>query len=47
MHVAIAGIMGMYLFSLVMIVINVAAFGPGVFRAEGKQIRLQPETAGA
>jgi hypothetical protein len=47
MHVAIAGTMGMYLFSLVMIVINVAAFGRGVFRAEGKQIRLQPETAGA
>ena len=47
MHVAIAVTMGMYLFSLVMIVLNVAAFGPGVFHANGKQIRLQPETAGA
>jgi hypothetical protein len=47
MHVAIAVTMGMYLFSLVMIVLNVAAFGTGVFRAKGKQIRLQPETAGA
>jgi hypothetical protein len=47
MHVAIAVTMGMKLFALVMIVLNVAAFGPGVFRAEGKQIRLQPETAGA
>jgi hypothetical protein len=37
----------MYLFSLVMIVLNVAAFGPGVLHANGKQIRLQPETARA
>jgi hypothetical protein len=47
MHVAIAVTMRMYLFSLVMIVLNVAAFGPGVFHSNGKQIRLQPETAGA
>jgi uncharacterized membrane protein YphA (DoxX/SURF4 family) len=47
MHVAIAVTMGMYLFSLVMIVLNVAAFGPGVFHANAKQIRLQPETARA
>ncbi len=47
MHVAIGVTMGMYLFSLVMIVLNVAAFGPGVFRGESKQIHLQPETAGA
>ena len=47
MHVAIAVTMGMYLFSLVMIVLNLAAFGPGVFRAEGKRIRLHPQTAGA
>ena len=34
-------------FSLVMIILNVAAFGPGLFREEAKRIRLQPETAGA
>jgi uncharacterized membrane protein YphA (DoxX/SURF4 family) len=45
MHVVIAVTMGMYLFSLVMIILNVAAFGPGVFRMEGKH--LQTETAGA
>jgi len=47
MHVAIAVTMGMYLFSLVMIVLNLAAFGSGVFRARGKRIGLQPEAAGA
>jgi uncharacterized membrane protein YphA (DoxX/SURF4 family) len=45
MHVAIGVTMGMYLFSLVMIILNVAAFGPGLFREERKPIRLQPETA--
>jgi hypothetical protein len=47
MHVAIAVTMGMYLFSLVMIVLNLAAFAPGAFRMQDKQIRLQPEAAGA
>ena len=47
MHVVIGVTMGMYLFSLVMIILNVAAFGPGLFREEAKRIRLQPETAGA
>jgi hypothetical protein len=47
LHVAIAITMGMYLFSLVMIVLNVAAFGTGLFREQGKHIRLQPETTGA
>ena len=47
MHVAIAITMGMYLFSLVMIVLNVAAFGPGLLRPSRKQIGLQPKTAGA
>ncbi len=46
MHVVIAVAMGMYLFSLVMIVLNLAAFGTGLF-ARTKQIRLQPETASA
>jgi hypothetical protein len=40
MHIAIAVTMGMYLFSLVMIVLNVAAFGPGLFRREGEGITL-------
>jgi len=46
MHVVIAVAMGMYLFSLVMIVLNLAAFGTGLF-ARTKQIRLQPERASA
>jgi hypothetical protein len=46
MHLVIAVTMGMYLFSLVMIVLNMAAFGTGLF-ARTKQIRLQPETGGA
>jgi hypothetical protein len=45
MHVVIAVAMGMYLFSLVMIILNVAAFGPGLIRADGKQIGLQPQEA--
>jgi hypothetical protein len=47
MHAAIAITMGMYLFSLVMIVLNVAAFGAGVFRAQREQLRLQPNPVGA
>jgi hypothetical protein len=47
MHVVIAVTMGMYLFSLIMIVLNMAAFGPSLFRLQRKQIHLQPETAGA
>jgi vitamin K-dependent gamma-carboxylase-like protein len=47
MHVGIAVTMGMYLFSLVMIVLNVAAFGAGMFRLEREQIRLEPNPAGA
>ena len=45
MHVAVGLTMGMYLFSLIMIVLNVAAFGSGLFRAEEKRISLQPQTA--
>jgi len=44
-HIAIGLTMGMYLFSLIMIVLNVAAFGPGLFRACDKQIDLEPQTA--
>lgn len=32
MHIAIGGLMGMYLFALIMIVLNLAAFGPGIFK---------------
>ena len=34
MHVGIAFTMGMYLFALIMIVLNVAAFGPGLIRLD-------------
>jgi hypothetical protein len=43
MHVAIAVTMGMYLFSLGMIVLNIAAFGPGLFRRKGEEVTLQPQ----
>ena len=42
MHLAIGVAMGMYLFSLVMIVLNVTAFGPGLFRRTSKEIMLRP-----
>ena len=45
MHLLIGVAMGMYLFSLVMIVLNVAAFGPGLFRRKGQPILLQPKAA--
>jgi len=45
MHIIIGVTMGMYLFSLVMIVLNVAAFGPALFRIGEKEIRLQPQSA--
>ena len=43
MHIAIGVAMGMYLFSLVMIVLNVAAFGPGLVRRKDQEITLQPQ----
>jgi hypothetical protein len=43
MHLLIGVAMGMYLFSLVMIVLNVAAFGPDLFRRKGQPIMIQPE----
>jgi hypothetical protein len=42
MHVGIGLTMGMYLFAFIMIVLNVAAFGPGLIRAEGIRIDLRP-----
>ena len=44
MHVFIGVTMGMYLFSLIMIVLNVAAFGPGLFRRKMEDIALQPQS---
>ena len=37
MHLAIGVTMGMYLFALVMIVLNLAAFGPGVFISQASE----------
>ena len=45
MHILIGLTMGMWLFSLVMIVLNVAAFGPGLIRPEHAKISLQPQGA--
>lgn len=45
MHVGIGVTMGMYLFALIMIVLNVAAFGPGHIRAECKRASLRTQEA--
>ena len=45
MHVGIGVTMGMYLFALIMIVLNVAAFGPGHSRMERCTASLQPQKA--
>jgi len=42
-HAGIGLAMGIYLFALIMIVLNVAAFGPGVIRAERERISLRPQ----
>jgi hypothetical protein len=42
MHAAIGLMMGMYLFALVMIVLNLAAFGPGTFAKSRKAPILPP-----
>jgi Vitamin K-dependent gamma-carboxylase len=42
MHVGIGLTMGMYLFAFVMIVLNFAAFGPGLIRLERHRITLRP-----
>src|SRR5881296_1544851 len=42
MHVGIGVTMGMYLFALIMIVLNVAAFGPGLMRTERARISFRP-----
>ena len=45
MHLGIGLMMGMYLFALIMIVLNVAAFGPGLISARDERISLQPQEA--
>ena len=44
MHVGIGTLLGMYLFALVMIVLNLAAFGPEMLRIR-KAIRAEPSTS--
>jgi hypothetical protein len=45
MHVVIGLTMGLYLFSVIMIVLNVAAFGPGVFAGQSQRFRFQRQEA--
>ena len=45
MHIGIGVTMGMYLFALIMIVLNMAAFGPGLSRMERCTTSLQPQKA--
>jgi hypothetical protein len=43
MHAGIGLTMGMYLFAFIMIILNVAAFGPGFRRTERARISLRPQ----
>jgi hypothetical protein len=43
MHAGIGLAMGMYLFAFIMIILNVAAFGPGLIRTERVRISLRPQ----
>ncbi len=45
LHAGIGLTMGMYLFALIMIVLNVAAFSPDLIRAERLRISLRPREA--
>jgi len=45
MHVAIGLAMGMYLFALIMVVLNTAAFGPGLF--EARRFNLKERITGS
>lgn len=45
MHIAVGLTMGMYLFSLIMIVLNLAAFGPGLIRRNAKVALREQEAA--
>jgi hypothetical protein len=42
MHAGIGLAMGMYLFAFIMIILNVAAFGPGLIRIEHARISFRP-----
>jgi hypothetical protein len=43
MHAGIGFMMGMYLFALIMIILNLAAFGSGLVRFQRERISLQPQ----
>jgi len=43
MHIGIAMTMGMYLFASIMIILNLAAFGPGLLHAEREGTSLWPQ----
>ena len=45
MHIAIGLTMGMYLFALIMIVLNLAAFGPGLVWGHAKQLFVRRQAA--
>lgn len=45
MHIAVGLTMGLYLFSLIMIVLNLAAFGPGIGRKQGKAAEFASQEA--
>src|SRR5262249_23542188 len=43
MHIGIALTMGMYLFASIMIILNLAAFGPKLLRTEHEETDMQPQ----
>jgi len=43
MHAGIGFMMGMYLFALIMIILNIAAFGPGLVRSQRESPGLLPQ----
>jgi hypothetical protein len=43
MHAGIGLMMGMYLFALIMIILNIAAFGPGLVRFQRESVNLRPQ----
>jgi hypothetical protein len=45
MHIVIGVTMGMYLFALIMIILNVAAFGPGLVWGHAKQLFVRRQAA--
>jgi hypothetical protein len=47
MHFAIGVTMGMYLFALIMIILNIAAFGQGLIGDSAKQLFVRRQTAHA